>query len=75
MCLGDRVAENAAWTYPEPIEGSPPLQDHLSFDFAALDQWLEEDEPVLGHRFLDEHVDMEIDGEAQERPQSPFSRR
>ena len=47
--VGERVAENAAWTYPEPIEGSPPLQDHLSFAFAALDQWLEEDEPVLGH--------------------------
>lgn len=46
--LGDRVAENAAWTYPEPIEG-PPLEGYLSFDFAALDEWLEEDEPVIGH--------------------------
>ncbi len=47
--LGDRLVENAAWTYSEPIAGSPPLQGHLSFDFAALDQWLEEDEPVIGH--------------------------
>lgn len=49
VAVGDRVAENAAWTYPEPIEGAPDLRDHLSFYFEALDEWLEEDEPVFGH--------------------------
>lgn len=45
----DRVAESAAWTYPEPVAGAPDLRDHLSFYFEALDEWLEEDEPVSGH--------------------------
>ena len=24
--VGDRVAENAVWGYPDPIEGAPPLR-------------------------------------------------
>src|SRR3712207_7875119 len=24
--VGDRLAENAAWHYPDPIEGAPPLE-------------------------------------------------
>jgi len=36
--LGDRVAENAVWTYPKPLEGAPALDGHLSFDFAALER-------------------------------------
>lgn len=47
--VGDRLAENAAWTYPEPIEGAPALAGYVSFYWDALDEWLEEDEPVEGH--------------------------
>jgi uncharacterized protein (DUF427 family) len=47
--VGDRVAENAAWTYPEPIAGAPPLADQLSFYWDALDEWWEEDERVEVH--------------------------
>lgn len=47
--VGDRVAENAAWTYPEPIEGAPPLAGHLAFYWDRMDEWLEEDEPALVH--------------------------
>lgn len=47
--VGDRLAENAAWTYPEPIEGAPPLAGYVSFYMDKLDEWLEEDEPVEGH--------------------------
>src|SRR5947209_4314540 len=25
--VGDRVAENTAWCYPNPIDGAPPLKD------------------------------------------------
>ena len=39
---GDRLAENAVWYYPEPIEGAAPLADHVAFYFNALDRWLEE---------------------------------
>src|SRR4030088_3395531 len=47
--VGDRVAENAAWYYPEPIEGAEPIAGHVAFYFGALDRWLEEDEEVFVH--------------------------
>jgi uncharacterized protein (DUF427 family) len=47
--VGDRVAENAVWYYPEPIEGAEALAGHVAFYFHALDRWLEEDEEVFVH--------------------------
>lgn len=47
--VGDRVAQNAAWSYPQPIEGAPPLDGHFAFRWDGLDEWLEEDEPVRVH--------------------------
>jgi uncharacterized protein (DUF427 family) len=47
--VGDRVFEDAAWSYPEPIEGAPPLQGHLAFYWGKADRWLEEDEEAIGH--------------------------
>jgi uncharacterized protein (DUF427 family) len=29
--VSDRVAENAVWVYPEPIDSAPPLADYLAF--------------------------------------------
>ena len=29
--VGDRVAENAAWGYPEPIGSAPPLAGYVAF--------------------------------------------
>jgi uncharacterized protein (DUF427 family) len=41
------VAEGAALTYPDsPIE---ELRDLVRFEFAAMDEWLEEDEPIYVH--------------------------
>ena len=47
--VGDRVAENAAWSYPQPIDGAPPLAGHLAFYWNTMDEWLEEDEPAIVH--------------------------
>jgi uncharacterized protein (DUF427 family) len=47
FALGD--VEQAAWTYPEPIAGMEALKGLVAFPFKALDEWLEEDEPVIGH--------------------------
>lgn len=47
--VGDQVSENAAWSYPEPIEGSPPLADFVAFYWDRMEEWFEEDEPALGH--------------------------
>jgi uncharacterized protein (DUF427 family) len=46
---GDRVAENAVWGYPEPMEGAPPLAGHVAFYFDRMDKWLEEDEEFDVH--------------------------
>jgi uncharacterized protein (DUF427 family) len=47
--VGDRVVRNAAWYYPEPLDGAPPLKDLIAFYWDRIDQWLEEDEAIFGH--------------------------
>jgi uncharacterized protein (DUF427 family) len=47
--VDDRTIEDAAWAYPEPIEGVEPLAGYLAFRFDALDAWYEEDEPLEPH--------------------------
>lgn len=49
LVVGDRTVENAAWFYPEPIAGAPPLAGHVAFYWSAMDTWLEEDEQVFVH--------------------------
>ena len=73
LTVGDRVAVNAAWSYPDPIAEAPDIAGHVSFYFGTLDEWLEEDEPLLVHvrdpytrtDVLDtsRHVRVEIGGE------------
>jgi uncharacterized protein (DUF427 family) len=44
---GDRVAVDAAWTYPDsPVE---ELRNLVRFDWEAMDAWFEEDEEVYVH--------------------------
>jgi uncharacterized protein (DUF427 family) len=44
---GDRVAEDAAWYYPDsPVE---ELRTLIRFDWEAMDAWFEEDEEVYVH--------------------------
>lgn len=47
--VGEVVAEDAVWGYPTPIDGAPPIADHVAFSFSALDAWFEEDEEVFVH--------------------------
>jgi uncharacterized protein (DUF427 family) len=47
--VGDRTSENAAWSYPDPIEGAPPLAGYIAFYWNKLDEWFEEDEPAIVH--------------------------
>jgi uncharacterized protein (DUF427 family) len=47
--VGDTVAENAAWSYPEPLDEAPPIAGHVAFYWDRLDEWLEEDEPLMVH--------------------------
>lgn len=49
--VGDKVAENAAWTYPnEPKNDKrPDLRGYISFKFDAMDKWYEEAEEIIIH--------------------------
>jgi uncharacterized protein (DUF427 family) len=70
---GDSSAENAVWTYREPIASAPPLAGYAAFQPKAIDAWLEEDEELLGHphdpyhrvdvRDTSRHVRVTVDGE------------
>jgi uncharacterized protein (DUF427 family) len=45
--VGDRVVRDGAWAYLDsPIQA---LRDLVRFDWNAMDEWLEEDEPVYVH--------------------------
>ncbi len=46
---GDRTAEHAAWGYPDPPPGRLALRDHITFEWAQMDAWLEEDDEVYVH--------------------------
>jgi uncharacterized protein (DUF427 family) len=46
---GDRVAENAVWSYAEPIDSAPPIAGYLAFYWRKMDHWYEEDEEVFVH--------------------------
>jgi uncharacterized protein (DUF427 family) len=46
---GDREAPGAAWAYEVPPPGLEALAGHLTFEWGAMDAWLEEDEEVHVH--------------------------
>src|SRR5215208_95211 len=47
--VGDKVAENAVWSYPDPIDSAPQLGGYLAFYWRMMDHWYEEDEEVFVH--------------------------
>lgn len=46
---GDRVAENAAWSYEDAPPDGPDLKGHVAFYWHEMDAWYEEDERAFGH--------------------------
>jgi uncharacterized protein (DUF427 family) len=83
--VGDKVSENAAWSYPEPIDSARPLAGLIAFYWRKLDHWYEEDEEVFVHPrdpyhrvdVLDSsrHVKVTVNGEVvaeTERPKLLF---
>lgn len=47
--VGDRVAEDAAWTYNTPVEGAEFLKGFVSFQWDKMDGFYEEKDPVFVH--------------------------
>ncbi len=45
----DKTAENAVWSYEEPIESVPEIKDYVSFYWKMMDAWYEEDEEIFLH--------------------------
>jgi uncharacterized protein (DUF427 family) len=42
--VGDRVAENAVWAYPNPIPERADLAGYVAFYRKEMDAWFEEDD-------------------------------
>ena len=47
--VGDRIAENAAWSYLNPLPEGPPIKGYMAFYWDHTDAWYEEDEQVFAH--------------------------
>ncbi|PRX50193.1 uncharacterized protein (DUF427 family) [Prauserella shujinwangii] len=46
---GDRFAENAVWSYPEPMPDASWLAGYAAVYWDSMDAWWDEDEQVRGH--------------------------
>jgi uncharacterized protein (DUF427 family) len=49
VTVGDRVAENALWAYPDPYREAPDLRGYGAFYWDRVGAWFEEDEEIFGH--------------------------
>jgi uncharacterized protein (DUF427 family) len=47
--VGDRLAENAVWSYPTPVDAANWLKGHVALYWSSMDAWFDEDEEVSGH--------------------------
>jgi len=69
---GERLAEDAAFSYPNVKEDRPDLRGYIAFNWKQMDQWFEEEEEVISHprdpwHRVDtirssRHIRVEIDG-------------
>jgi uncharacterized protein (DUF427 family) len=71
---GGRTIEDAAWNFRDPTSQVPGLAGLIAFRWDAMDEWLDEDQPAIGHprdpyhridvRETSRHVRVSIGGEA-----------
>jgi uncharacterized protein (DUF427 family) len=47
--VGDRLAENAAWSYSDPPAHGPAVAGYIAFYWSKMDAWYEEDERAFAH--------------------------
>jgi uncharacterized protein (DUF427 family) len=79
--VGERVAENAVWGYPQPIAGAPDFSNYVAFYWDKMDHWYEEDEEVFVHArdpykridaiWSNRHVRVVLGGETVAESQRP----
>jgi len=71
--VDDKVAENAVWSYREPIDSAPPLSGLVAFYWNKMGEWYEESEQVFVHPRdpyhrvdvldSDRHIQIKVNGE------------
>lgn len=79
--VGESVAKDAAWNYPEPIDSCPDISGLVAFYWNRMGAWFEEDEQVFVHardpyKRIDvlessRHVMVELDGVALAESRRP----
>lgn len=47
--VGDRIAENAMWSYRDPYVEVEGIRDYVAFYWNRVDSWWEEDEEIFVH--------------------------
>lgn len=47
--IGDRLVEDALWTFPNPFDEALDLAGHVAFHFRKMDSWWEEEEEIFVH--------------------------
>ena len=78
---GNKRADDAVWSYTEPLQEALSLKDHYAFDWPKMDKWMEEDEEIFKHardpyKRVDvmaskRHVRVVIDGEVVAETRRP----
>lgn len=48
IVVGDRVTDNAIWTYPRPLDSAQWLANHSGVYWNSADAWFDEDDEVFG---------------------------
>lgn len=47
--VGEKVAENSAWSFNQSLPDAARRKDYITFDWDLMDAWFEEDEEVYVH--------------------------
>ena len=47
--VSGKVAENAAWSYPDPKSDWAPIKGYVAFYWSKMEHWFEEEEEVFVH--------------------------
>lgn len=79
--VGDKRADNAAWSYETPLPQAADIAHYFAFQWNKMDRWMEEDEEIFVHprdpyKRVDvlqssRHVRVMIDGETVADSRSP----
>jgi len=47
IAAGDQFAQNAVWSYEDPLQDAQAVRDYLAFDWNAMEAWYADEQQVL----------------------------